>query len=154
MPWVCGISLSVEIFKNIQKGFKSLHARKMLHVVAYVNRSISLWNSCKHSGSVWIYSFGHSTVPDWSYTRMHYSRMRATRSSSRLPGGGGLPPCMLGYTTSGVGLETPPRCGPGNPPPQPEPPTSPMGVGLEPPWTEFLTHASENITLPQLRCGR
>ena len=23
-----------------------------------------------------------------------------------------------------------------------------------PPWTEFLTHASENITLPQLRCGR
>ena len=21
-------------------------------------------------------------------------------------------------------------------------------------WTEFLTHASENITLPQLRCGR
>ena len=23
-----------------------------------------------------------------------------------------------------------------------------------PPWTELLTHASENITLPQLRCGR
>ena len=23
-----------------------------------------------------------------------------------------------------------------------------------PPWTEFLTHATENITLPQLRCGR
>ena len=21
-------------------------------------------------------------------------------------------------------------------------------------WTEFLTHAAENITLPQLRCGR
>ena len=26
--------------------------------------------------------------------------------------------------------------------------------GADPPWTEFLTHASENITLPQLRCGR
>ena len=23
-----------------------------------------------------------------------------------------------------------------------------------PPWTDFLTHACENITLPQLRCGR
>ena len=25
---------------------------------------------------------------------------------------------------------------------------------LPPLWTEFLTHASENITLAQLRCGR
>ena len=25
---------------------------------------------------------------------------------------------------------------------------------LLPPWTEFLTHACENITLAQLRCGR
>ena len=67
-------------------------------------------------------------------------------------------------TPPGVGLETP----------QADPPTSPPGVGLETPhqtpqppsryglgdppappptWTEFLTHASENITLPQLRCG-
>ena len=23
-----------------------------------------------------------------------------------------------------------------------------------PPWTEFLTHACENITFPQIRCGR
>ena len=23
-----------------------------------------------------------------------------------------------------------------------------------PPWTEFLTHTCENITFPQLRCGR
>ena len=30
-------------------------------------------------------------------------------------------------------------------PPLPPPP---------PPWTEFLTHASENITLPQLHCRR
>ena len=27
------------------------------------------------------------------------------------------------------------------------------GVGQTPLWTEFLTHASENIILPQLRCG-
>ena len=28
-------------------------------------------------------------------------------------------------------------------------------MGQTPPlWTEFLTHACENITLPQLRCGR
>ena len=30
----------------------------------------------------------------------------------------------------------------------------PPAVHAPPPWTEFLTHASENITLPQLRCGR
>ena len=75
----------------------------------------------------------------------------------------------------GVGLETPPL--------QPDPSSSTLGFGLETckacwdtpptparhaempparhagippphPWTEFLTHASENITLPQLRCGR
>ena len=27
-------------------------------------------------------------------------------------------------------------------------------MGQTPPWTEFFTHATENITLPQLRCGR
>ena len=78
-------------------------------------------------------------------TRMHSSRMRTTRSSSRQPGG--LPQCMLGYTLTpmGVGLETPPGvgleaspgCGPRTPPPvwawRP-----PLGVGLEtpPPWTD------------------
>ena len=42
---------------------------------------------------------------------MHSSRMRTARGSSRPRGG--LPQCMLGYTTPpGVGLETPPRCGP------------------------------------------
>ena len=29
-----------------------------------------------------------------------------------------------------------------------------MGQTPPPQWTEFLTHASENITLPQLRSGR
>ena len=28
------------------------------------------------------------------------------------------------------------------------------GINPSPPWTEFLTHACENITFPQLRCGR
>ena len=37
--------------------------------------------------------------------------------------GGRLPQCMLGYHTP--------------------------GTRHTPPWTEFLTHASENITLPQ-----
>ena len=31
---------------------------------------------------------------------------------------------------------------------------SPGGVVDTPLWTEFLTYACENITLPQLRCGR
>ena len=29
-----------------------------------------------------------------------------------------------------------------------------MQWGRRPLWTEFLTHANENITLPQLRCGK
>ena len=60
-------------------------------------------------------------------TRMHSSRMRTAHGSSHPRGEGGLPQCMLGYTTPprcgpgdppGVDLETPhPRCGPGDPPP-------------------------------------
>ena len=30
----------------------------------------------------------------------------------------------------------------------------PVHAGIHLPWTEFLTHACENITFPQLRCGR
>ena len=85
---------------------------------------------------------------------MHSSRMRTGRSSSRLLGGVCLSACWDRSTPPGVGLETP----------VPDPLTSPLGVGLETPgqtpqppcwvWAEFLTHASENITLPQLRCGR
>ena len=142
---------------------------------------------------------------------MHSSKIRTTRSSSRLPGGC-LPQCMLGYpprcgpgdppgcepgdSPPGVGLETPQcepgdtppwvwawrpptRCGPGDPP-QARPLNFPLGcgpgdlqdmLGYHPldtckacwdtscnacldttphqPWTEFLTHVSENITLPQ-----
>ena len=37
---------------------------------------------------------------------------------------------------------------------RPLPCMSPHHAWPPPPWTEFLTHPSENITLPQLRCGR
>ena len=58
-------------------------------------------------------------------------------------------------------LNFPHGCGPGEPPAQPDPSTFLLGVwawrparhaGIPPPppWT----HAPENITLPQLRCGR
>ena len=96
-------------------------------------------------------------------TRMHSSRIRTTRSSCHLLGGVCLSACWDAPPGCGPGdppsqtPQPPPRCGPGDPPARP--PTSPLGVGLETlpapsPWTEFLTHASENITLPQLRCGR
>ena len=33
--------------------------------------------------------------------------------------------------------------------------SAPVHVGIHTPlWTDFLTHACENITFPQLRCGR
>ena len=72
---------------------------------------------------------------------MHSSRMRTTRSSSCLLWGC-LPQCMLGYTSLGLGLDTP-RCGPGHPsgsppawawtPPDQTYPTSPPGLDLDPP---------------------
>ena len=67
-------------------------------------------------------------------TRMHSSRMLTARSSSRLLGWG---VCLNACIPSGTG--------PGHPPgPWSGHPTL---------WTEFLTHASENIALPQLRAG-
>ena len=79
--------------------------------------------------------------------------MRTTRNSSW----GCLPQCMQEYTNPPrPDPGHPPGCGPGDHPPRCGP-RDPPGVGLDTPpplWTEFLTHASENITLPQLRCGR
>ena len=89
----------------------------------------------------------------------------------------GSPPPSVGLDTPRCRPGDPPRCGPGDPP-TPGPSTSPLGVGLEickacwdttprgparhagiplampagippPLWTEFLIHATENITLPQ-----
>ena len=73
-------------------------------------------------------------------TRMHSSRMRTARNSSRLLGDEGCPPqCMLGYTPTGGGLDTPsqpdpPTSPPGSgprPSPRPDPPTSPLGADLD-----------------------
>ena len=77
-------------------------------------------------------------------TRLHSSRMRTARSLTVSPSmlcwGGGVPglgrlggvPALGGSgACSGGGI---PACTEADPPP---------------PWTEFLTHASENITLPQ-----
>ena len=111
--------------------------------------------------------------------------MRSAHGSSHPRGEGGLPQCMLGYTTPEVWawrpppparpLSLPPGCGPGDPPMQgilgyylqgmleyhPPPPGYLQGMlryhlqcmlGYHTPsplWTEFLTHAFENITLPQ-----
>ena len=98
---------------------------------------------------------------------MHSNRMRNVRCSSRLLGevsaqrgvcpeggyaGGGL--CLLGGLYPGGCLPSGGSCLPGW--------VSALrlvcpggGVCLvcqtSPPWTEFLTHASENITFPQLR---
>ena len=69
-----------------------------------------------------------------SVTRMHSSRMCTARSSSR-PGGGGVSTYI--------------PLGPA-PPPGPGPPVPGTPRARHPPlWTEFLTHACENITFPQ-----
>ena len=89
-------------------------------------------------------------------TRLHSSRMRTARSSSRHGGVSTplweqtreqappwpdlpqLPPWVWAWRPPG---QIPLVCGPGN--------LQGM-LGYHPPlWTEFLTHASENITLPQ-----
>ena len=68
--------------------------------------------------------FARTIVTDVYVTRMHSSGMSTVRCSGRL-GGGCLPRGWRGPSAWGVY-------------------TSPM-------WTEFLTHAYENITFPQLR---
>ena len=81
-------------------------------------------------------------------TRMHSSRMRTGRSltvcCSLLPGGCLLPGggCLL-RGVSALGGSAPGG-------------VSQHALRQTPPplWTEFLTHACENITLAQLRCGR
>ena len=57
--------------------------------------------------------------------------MRTARSSSR-QSEGGLPQCMLGYTTPQLWAWRPPRCGPGDPPGVALE-TTPQCVGLETP---------------------
>ena len=65
-------------------------------------------------------------------TRMHSSRMRTVRCSDRR--GWGV--CPEGGVCQEVCI---PAC---------------TEADTPPPWTEFLTHVCENITFPQLCCGR
>ena len=82
---------------------------------------------------------------------MHSSRMRTTRSSS--PGGGAwpVPPNFpLGCGAGPDHPQLPPWLW--RPPPHdqaPPGPGTPLGPDPHPLWTEFLTHASENVTFPQ-----
>ena len=87
---------------------------------------------------------GIFTTYDYKKTRMHSSRMRTARSSSRLGGG--------------VSTRTPDQAH--TPPDQVHPqdhappgPCTPPRPGTNPPVNR-ITHTCENITLPQLRCGR
>ena len=58
------------------------------------------------------------------------------------------PPCTPPATHTHPAMHIPPPC-------MPHPNMHiPCHTCPPYPWTEFLTHASENITLPQLRCGR
>ena len=79
---------------------------------------------------------------------MHSSRMRNTRSSSHPGGSPPGTPWSRHPLDQAPPEQVPP--GAGNPPDQASPWTRhpPPGAGT-PLWTEFLTHTSENITLPQ-----
>ena len=97
---------------------------------------------------------------------MRSSRKRTARSSGRLLWGVSASMNAWIHPPPGRGLDTP-RPGPGHPLGLDL--DTPLGLGLDTPlachvtckaywdtnpptlWTEFLTHASENITLPQLR---
>ena len=96
----------------------------------------------------------------WAWTRMHSSRMRSVCCSGRrggcLPIGGVV--CTGGWWVGGV-------CPLGGVCPRGVSPSlywagvvsAPVQAGIHTPpphWTKFLTHACENITFPQLRCGR
>ena len=79
--------------------------------------------------------------------RMHSSRMRVARSSSRLLGGVSASVHVGMSITPGEGLETPlplgvglktPQCGPEDPPGRGPPECGPPGVGLETPQARPL----------------
>ena len=97
------------------------------------------------------------SIGNMFWRRMHSSRMRTARSSSRLGGWGSLHQAPPGAGTPRPGTpkdQTPPRSRHPReqaPPWEQAPPGTrhPPGAGTPPPWTEFLTHACENITLPQ-----
>ena len=79
----------------------------------------------------WTLVPAYNELPFTTSTRMHSSRMRPTRCNCRFSCHAHPLPCM-----------PPPPC------------TTSCHACCPPPRTEFLTHACENIILPQLHCGR
>ena len=94
-------------------------------------------------------------------TRMHSSRMRTVRCSGR-PGVSAQEGCLArGVSAYGGVCLSVYWCWDTHTPRVDTPPGSDQGGCVSqhalrhtPLWTEFLTHACENITFPQLRCGR
>ena len=96
----------------------------------------------------------HTTVVVLNFGKNTHARSFDPISKQECIPVGCVPPALSACwdTPPGCGPGDTPRCGPGDTPPRvwawkhppPDPPTSPLGVDLE-----FLTHASENITLPQ-----
>ena len=93
-------------------------------------------------------------------TRMHSSRMRTAHSLTishsichACPHHAHPLPCMLPCHSCPLPCMPPTTHAP---PHHACPPAmhTPCHACPLPPWTEFLTHASENITLLQLRCGQ
>ena len=87
----------------------------------------------------------------WAVTRMHPSRMHTTCSSSS-PWG-----CVIASVHAGIHTHPqlwawrPPWCGLGDFPPWRP---AAMHAGIHFPPVNRMTDRCENITLPQLRCGR
>ena len=106
----------------------------------------------------WLHShllFGQLLLGIKSLTRMHSSRMHTAHSLTVCHGRsiclGDSPPPHTPPATHTPRHAHPPCMPPAMHAPLP---CTPPSMHTPPPlWTEFLTHASENITLPQIRCG-
>ena len=114
-------------------------------IISFLNSTRTCWSMMPYLGHLKLIraTKSVSSGPDehsFPKTRMHSSRMRTARSSGR-PGGVSTRHTPLGADPPGS------RHPPGTRHPPPGPP-------LTPPPVNRMTDACENITLPQLRCGR
>ena len=120
--------------------------------------------ACGHpplnKGSIFPHREGEGVLKYYFMTRMHSSWMRTARSLTVSPSiCHACPlPCMPPSHACPPATHAPPAMHaplPDIPPSHTCPPATHTPLPCTPPpWTEFVTHASENITLPQLRCGR